>query len=153
MKVRIAQTPEDFVNIVDLGEDLFKATTLNEYGGYDKEKTFQHVAKSSQSPDADFLIAYDDENAMLGYCGIAIYSQFFTSEVKMGHINAWWVAKGERGSGVGRFLLDEAEKWSKEHGANALAVSALVGHDYNGSSAVYKKCGFRKLDMTYVKGV
>jgi len=57
------------------------------------------------------------------------------------YVNELAVAAGWRGRGIGTRLLDEVERWARDHGAMGLALDTFV--DNQGARRLYERRGFR----------
>ncbi|RRN80682.1 GNAT family N-acetyltransferase [Pseudoxanthomonas sp. SGD-10] len=63
-----------------------------------------------------------------------------TTSSPVGFLEAWYVAPGWRGRGVGRALLRAVEGWTRALGCTELASDALL--DNTASHAAHRACGF-----------
>lgn len=67
-----------------------------------------------------------------------------TASSPVGFIEAWYVAPGWRGRGVGRALLRAVEAWTRGLGYTELASDALL--DNSASHAAHRACGFEETE-------
>ena len=67
-----------------------------------------------------------------------------TASSPVGFIEAWYVAPGWRGRGVGRALLRAVEAWTRGLGCTELASDALL--DNSASHAAHRACGFEETE-------
>lgn len=67
-----------------------------------------------------------------------------TASSPVGFLEAWYVAPGRRGRGVGRALLRAVEGWTRGLGCTELASDALL--DNTASHAAHRACGFAETE-------
>lgn len=67
-----------------------------------------------------------------------------TASSPVGFPEAWYVAPGWRGRGVGRALLRAVEGWTRGLGCTELASDALL--DNTASHAAHRACGFAETE-------
>ena len=113
-------------------------------------KAVMDVTKYDASSGKEFFISFEDRslNAILGFCRLRFPSQCLRSEitketaiVRELHVYGTAAGLGEKGifqhRGLGKRLLEKAEKISKEHGKNKILVISGVGvREY------YRKLGY-----------
>lgn len=68
---------------------------------------------------------------------------------RYGKVDALVVASADRGKGIGRMLLAEAERLTRAHGLTRMKLSLIEGND--GAHAAYLDFGFRPSALTMVK--
>ncbi|WP_306316982.1 MULTISPECIES: N-acetyltransferase [unclassified Streptomyces] len=62
-------------------------------------------------------------------------------------IHELWVAPGQRGSGVGRALVDRVRAWARGRGLRPLIVHCSPGNQ--GGRAFYEALGMRAVSVVY----
>ena len=78
---------------------------------------------------------------VVGFCELSIraYAEGCRSD-RVGYLEGWYVAPGERRRGVGRELVAAAERWARDQGCAEFASDAAV--DNTASSAAHLALGF-----------
>ena len=67
-----------------------------------------------------------------------------TSARRVPYVEGWFVAAPFRGAGVGRALMQRAERWAREQGCSELASDAELHNER--SIAIHKRLGFEETD-------
>lgn len=91
-----------------------------------------------RDPGADHLLAVDDRGNPVGFCSLH-YRRRLNHATEEAWIPDLIVAERERGSGVGRALLDEAFRRAQERGCHRLTLES--GHARKRAHAVYLAAG------------
>mgnify|MGYP000379157419 CR=1 FL=1 len=81
-----------------------------------------------------YVVAHDDEGHILGYGGLLLVEDD-------AHITTIAVAPEARGRGVGRALVEAAEREAIEH--ECVTMRLEIREDNEASIALFKACGFR----------
>ena len=114
------------------------------------------VAAALDGPrdDAALFVAEDaaggaaSRSTPLGFVYVVTMADFFTGE-RHGHVFDIVVARDGEGRGVGRALLDAAERWARGCGYRLLTLHVFVG---NGRArALYERAGFEPEQTKMVK--
>ncbi|WP_018751324.1 GNAT family N-acetyltransferase [Paenibacillus sanguinis] len=76
--------------------------------------------------------------------GTAFLKQYQTHDMKkpVTRITALIVDEAHRASGIGRRLIEEAERWARSRGSSELILST-AGENHRSVKAFYEHCGFR----------
>ncbi|HEV3264098.1 MAG TPA: GNAT family N-acetyltransferase [Acidimicrobiales bacterium] len=84
------------------------------------------------------IVAEDDAGVITGFGSISIYRDrpAYATSVE----NSVYVGSDQRGSGVGRALLDELIRLATRHGFHTMV--ARIGDDNAASIALHQACGF-----------
>jgi GNAT superfamily N-acetyltransferase len=94
-------------------------------------------ASDLEDPGADHLLALDDDKPV-GFCSLH-YRRRLNHPTEEAWIPDLIVTEGARGTGVGRALLAEAERRSRERGCHLLTLES--GHARTRAHAVYLAAG------------
>ncbi|MEX1376863.1 MAG: GNAT family N-acetyltransferase [Eubacteriales bacterium] len=121
----------------------------NEFGyEYPTAKTQEQIKKILlKSSDRIFVVC--DNNLVVGYVHACDYEGTYFDPQK--NIMAIAVDGSYRGKGLGKMLLSEVEKWSKEE--NCAGVRLVSGLNREEAHKFYEKCGYRlrKIQKNYIK--
>jgi aminoglycoside 6'-N-acetyltransferase I len=60
------------------------------------------------------------------------------------HIEGWYVEPHARGKGVGRSLIDDAERWARARGFTEIASDTEIGNQ--ASLRAHQRCGFDEVE-------
>ena len=117
------------------------------------------VEEYEASLGTEFFISFEDPNreSIFGYCRLRFPSESFTSEITMNsaiirelHVVGSAIGIGSEGNlqhkGLGKKLLDKAERIAKEHKKDKMVVISGVG-----AKEYYKKFGYVKEGVYVVK--
>lgn len=118
--------------------------------GYDypKKKIMERLELILSMPtDKVFVAIYGNELA--GYAHISDYECIYDDSLK--NLMALAVDVKYQGQGIGRRLLEEAEKWAKSRGSLGLRLTS--GMDRRGAHKFYLRCGYtlRKECKNFIK--
>lgn len=105
-------------------------------------------ALSGRAEGSTVLIAEDVDGAPLGFIHVTGDRDYYLQDT-CGHIADIVVAPEARGRGVGRALLAEAERWSRDRGYRMLTLNVFV--ENRGPQALYEAAGFHAEAIKYVK--
>ncbi len=109
--------------------DEMHAVEMNEYLAKPETKTV--------------LFFLDTKNKPRGFAELSIRSRVDGSlSSHVGYLEGWYVDTQYRGQGIGRKLVESAEKWVKEKGFSELASDAELENVT--SVAAHKALGFRE---------
>jgi len=94
------------------------------------------------------LIAENGDAVPLGFIHLTGEQDYYLQGT-CGHVADIVVTPAARGRGVGRALLDAAERWSKDQGYTLLTLNVFV--DNRGPQSLYEEAGFHPEVIKYVK--
>ncbi len=90
-------------------------------------------------PGSFLFIAETDEGQRAGFLHIQISSDFFSGRSNC-HVSDLVIAKGWDGKGLGRALLEYAERFAREHQCERLTLSVFPGNER--ARKLYDEFGF-----------
>ena len=99
--------------------------------------------------DATTFLAERPDGSLCGFVEVgsrACADGCDTSPV--GYIEGWWVDADVRKRGVGRALIEAAERWARSRGLTEMASDALM--DNNVSHASHKALGYEEVERLVV---
>jgi aminoglycoside 6'-N-acetyltransferase I len=93
-----------------------------------------------------FFVAVEPGTALVGFIQIGLRSHADGCETDrpVGFIEGWFVAEGSRGKGIGRALMEAAERWARERNCREMASDALL--DNQPSLQAHSAVGFEVVD-------
>ena len=93
-----------------------------------------------------FLIAEDERGEPVGFVYVVTVSDFFTAEL-YAHVSEIAVARS--GGGVGRELMDAAERWARERGYRMISLNVV--EENLAAQRFYERRGYELGHRHYVK--
>lgn len=95
--------------------------------------------------DATTFIAERPDGSLCGFVevGSRPYAEHCESS-PVGYIEGWWVDADMRRRGVGRALIDAAERWARSKGYTEMASDALIDNHVSHSS--HKALGYEEVE-------
>lgn len=97
---------------------------------------------------AALLVAESGDGTPGGFVYIERQNDYYR-RTPHAHVAILVVAREAEGQGVGRSLLEAAEKWSRQQGLPMLTLNVLEGNTR--ARAVYERLGFAPETLRYVK--
>lgn len=98
----------------------------------------EHALREKPASDC-FFIAGDANGKPLGFLHLQAQRDFFSHE-RACHVSDIAVAAGSEGRGVGRMLLEHAQRWARQHHCRLLTLSVFPGNVR--ARALYESVGF-----------
>ena len=94
------------------------------------------------NPDSGmtFFAAEDADGTPLGFVSLRVDKDYFL-DVDVGHVTDIIVARAGEGRGVGRALLEAAERWGEERGYPWLTLHVFAGNDR--ARRLYERVGYQ----------
>jgi ribosomal protein S18 acetylase RimI-like enzyme len=93
-----------------------------------------------------FLIAEDEAGEPVGFVYVVTVSDFFTGE-PYAHVSE--IAVAQSGGGVGRELMDAAERWARERGYRMISLNVV--EENRPAQRFYERRGYALGHRHYVK--
>ena len=140
-------TVQDLKIIQDLNYQLFVhdsefESELNMNWPY---REGENYFKEKITEDTGVCFVVEVEGKVVGYLAGGIRGEDWLKP-KRSEIDNMFVAKGFRGRGIGKALVKEFMKWSKEQRVKRVVVNAFWGNE--DSIKFYKKVGFKNYDQS-----
>jgi len=132
----------------DIGWITGLATRMHEFGPPPwREKSVMDAAVAVQwerelsnpTPSSAFLVAEDALGNPVGFVWCKTERDYFI-DMPVGHVIDIAVTKAGEGRGIGRALLDAAERWAESAGYPWLTLHVFEGNDR--ARRVYEKVGY-----------
>lgn len=112
---------------------------------WDEASDAEHHAEMSdilQHPETQLiLVAENSQGKLVGFLEASIrpfVEDCHTDNV--GYLEGWFVERHVRRFGVGKTLVEEAEKWAKQHGCTEMASDSEIGNEL--SIVAHTKIGY-----------
>jgi aminoglycoside 6'-N-acetyltransferase I len=134
--------PGDVGAITDLKASLWPDGSKSEHAG----ETAEILAGRQRSTMPLVLIVADVDGKTIGFIEVGLRSHADGCDTTraVGFIEGWYVAPPHRGHGVGRALMDAAERWAREQGCRELASDTWL--DNEPSQRAHEALGFEVID-------
>jgi aminoglycoside 6'-N-acetyltransferase I len=102
----------------------------------------QYFAGTLHMP-LEVLVAFDDTGAPVGFAELSIrpYAEGCVTD-RVAYLEGWYVVPGARRRGVGRALVEAAERWAVGRGCREFASDAFLDNDV--SRAAHRALGFEE---------
>ena len=115
----------------------------------DLETVTKQLSRILQRPSERIWVLCTDGGAVQGYLHAADYETLYSGSMK--HIVALAVLPEAQGSGFGRLLLQQAERWAQQCGCHAVTLES--GTTRVQAHAFYEHCGYhlRKEHKNFIK--
>jgi GNAT superfamily N-acetyltransferase len=143
MRIRAARR-DDFEAVTRLLEVLGRPRTLGESSEEERRVIYEDQVVE---PDTHHIVAEDDAG-IVGFCSL-----HFRSRLNWESQEAWIpdlvVLEGARRTGVGRALLEEAERRARERGCHALTLES--GYQRAEAHHLYRTFRMRDFGKSFVK--
>ena|SRR5947209_611676 len=144
MRIRAARR-DDFEAVTRLLEELGRPRTLGEPDEAERRAVYELQVVE---PNTHHIVAEDDGSEV-----IAFASLHFRSRLNWANDEAWipdlLVTERARRAGVGRALLDEAQRRAREHGCHGLTLES--GYQRAEAHHMYRQFGMRDAGKYFTK--
>lgn len=90
----------------------------------------------------------DDDGEVVGVVIVSLRPELLSREPSA-HLEAIAVATGREGSGIGRLLIDAAERDAEQQGSRSMSLHVFSSNDR--ARRFYEKCGYDGELMRYIK--
>ena len=131
--------------------DSFRLAELSKQLGYPQSaaETGERLAALSANPDHAVFVATLESDEPVGW--IHVYRRSLLQAAPIAEVGGLVVEESRRGRGIGRVLLEEAERWARDRGAGRVMLHTNVvrkrAHEFygsNGYTAVKQSLRFSK---------
>lgn len=139
----------DLDALTTMGRRFFAATEYSDIVQFD-ESSFQNTAKHLMTGDAVCLVAEVD-GQVVGAAGALAYPFYFNTGHKTGQEVFWWLNPEHRGGQLGIQLFAALEAWATAQGCQSFTMIALDAVDADRVGRIYKRCGYRASEHSYIK--
>lgn len=146
MKI-VKVTQEDFNEWLDLALKLWSDESVEEM-----DRSLKNIF---QSPREAGFLAKDDRDKAIGFMNLSLRSDYVpgANQSPVAYIEGIYVKDEYRKQGVGKELIQYAQKWAVERGCVELASDALL--ENTASYEFHTKVGFQEVErvVTFIKKV
>ena len=98
------------------------------------------------------FVCETDSGELCGMAEVSIHTKAPGCETdRIGYLEAWFVAEGWRGKGIGRALVTRAETWAREKGCTEMASDTTP--DYPVSPAAHGALGYAETARYFRKNL
>jgi aminoglycoside 6'-N-acetyltransferase I len=143
-------TPEDLEELADLCFALWPESPREEHRG---ELVETLAGRNPSTLPLTYFVAEAAGGEVVGFLEAGLRSHADCCDVSrpVGYIEGWYVEETWRRRGVGRLLVEAAEKWAREQGCREMASDSLIenalseeahtglGYEVVGRSVLYRK--------------
>lgn len=145
-----AATEADLFSIVDMGQDFFNESGLQDIASWDAQ-SFEATARAlidGAVPGSLLVAEYDRE--LIGMAGSIMFPLYCNLSLTLAQEVFWWVDPEHR-KGLGGSLLDELELDAKRKGANVFMSAQIAGQRDEAFARVYQRRGYRPSENLYMR--
>ena len=103
---------------------------------------------AASAPDSVRVAVLRDE--VVGFYSLHVML-YFHEGVRMGRVSALVVDRAHRGQGIGRQLMDDAERLAREQGCSKIEVASALRRTE--AHAFYERLGYEHVAHRFVKGL
>jgi GNAT superfamily N-acetyltransferase len=142
--IRIA-TQEDIPRIIELGS---RSLEDGPYAGVIHDVPAQAEYCAHEVMDKGRILLGEEDGKVVGLIGFILANHHFSGQKYAAEL-MWFVEEEHRKGGIAMKLLWEAEKQAKEMGAEDMLFTA----PNESVAAIYKRFGYKPLEVTYRKAL
>ena len=136
--------------LMGLASDFYNSTSLVKIAEFCVETTARLFHDVIDSETCVLFVAKDDKD-IVGFIGMALQMGPFCKELILANELFWYVKPESRQSTAGLRLFNEASKWAKDMGADAIYFVAIEDDKVSDVSRIYKKKGFELIEHGYMR--
>ena len=104
----------------------------------------EQVADVLSDPDQAALLLVRDDGRVCGFAEVTIHPRAIGCEThRVGYLEGWFVEEGLRRAGLGRRLVEHAERWAVSRGAREMASDTQVENAI--SPAAHARLGYEEV--------
>jgi len=135
--------PSDLIDVTNLMSDLGYPTSITDMRR--RMKNFE-AATNSRTMVAEL------DNRVVGMIGLSRILNYESDDI-VTHINCLVTKSEFRGMGVGRALMEYAERWASNNGSPILYLTSGIKEERKRAHEFYRKYGFKVTGYRFVKRV
>ncbi|MBY7144822.1 GNAT family N-acetyltransferase [Virgibacillus sp. NKC19-3] len=129
--------------------DRFSDIPFMEYRNReDMEQKQLELAKRAVASRTSDIFVVEDGDALLGYVELTTDRDYFTND-KVAYISAIAVTSAGEGKGIGKMLMDKAEKWCLDKECKQIVLDVFKANDH--ALHFYKHFGYEEEIVKMVK--
>ena len=110
------------------------------------ETMAERIMSVLDRPAQTVLVACAPDGSVVGWIEVYVLNHLISERAAV--IAGLVVADGMRSLGIGRLLLERAEKWGREHGAQKMRVRSREAR--GGAHRFYEREGYKKIKTSLV---
>ena len=141
----VQATRKDLPELQNLASKLWPDESVDEVAAA--------LRKSIASPKEDLFFICDEHQRAIAFTQLSLRYDYVPGATRqpVGFVEGIYVEEGYRGTGIGRQLIEHAEKWAFDKGCIELASDALI--DNVDSQNFHTQVGFREVEriVTFIK--
>ncbi len=114
------------------------------WDGLSEEEHLEEMKEIYQNPETQLvLVAENEEERLIGFLEASIrpFAEDCITE-NVGYLEGWYVEPSYRRQGLGRALVQAAERWAKSMGCVEMASDSEIGN--NISIVVHARLGYKE---------
>ncbi|MGN0642168.1 MAG: GNAT family N-acetyltransferase [Huintestinicola sp.] len=137
------------IRTADIGDSGAVSEISRDDLGYDCSPDFVREKLKKLDLDREAVFAAESEEGVVGYIHVEKYDTLYSET--LANILGFAVRRSCRRKGIGRLLINEAEKWAKSHGAAGLRLNS--GAERTDAHSFYRAVGFdsEKQQLRFIK--
>jgi GNAT superfamily N-acetyltransferase len=139
---------EDALQIIELGRRLHKESRFKEQP-FNYDRCWNVLERTVLQPERDF-IAFDSEYR--GFILMTMTEEFF-SGTKWAGDRSLYIAPEHRGGSLVVRLIDAAQDWAKQNGAEEMTIFHNTGINTEQAPKLFGKLGFDMKGYIFVKEI
>jgi aminoglycoside 6'-N-acetyltransferase I len=105
------------------------------------------IEEITADPEQPVFVAVRPDGSLCGLLEVSICSEAEgCSTDRIGYLEGWYVDLDLRKKNIGRYLVEAAEKWTREQGCSEMASDTTL--DYPLSPAMHARLGYQEAQCT-----